>query len=125
MPKMSAAEASFDIARKYSSSSVQLKTLNEQDTSKNALAMDTKQPREPSRSISESSLSIASSTTSSSDTSKTDSSLRLRNATRKVNRSRSSTIGGASVAGGGEDNSFDVDEQKLEKDTNIAFIQLG
>lgn len=129
VPKMTAADASLDAARKYSSSSVQLKTLNEEDTSKNALTMDTKQQsarREASRSISESSLSTTSSTTSSSETSKTtDSSLRLRNAaTRKVNRSRSSTIAGAS-GGGGEDNTFDVDEQKLQENTNIAFTQLG
>lgn len=124
MPKMTAADASLDVARKFSSSSVQLKTLNEEDGSKNALNMESKQ--QPSRSISESSLSTNSSTTSSSETSKTtDSSLRLKNAaTRKVNRSRSSTIAGAS-GGGGEDNTFDVDEKKLQENTNIAFSQLG
>lgn len=121
---MSAADTSLDVVRKLSGSSVQLKTLNEMESSKNALAMDGKS--QPSRSISESSLSTTSSSTSSCETSKTtDSSLRLRNATtRKVNRSRSSTIAGAS-GGGGEDNTFDIDEKKLQENTNIAFSQLG
>ena len=116
VPKMSTVDASIDAERKFSGSSAQLKTLNGEGSSTST--RDLKQ--EPSRSISESSLS--SSTTSCSESSKTtDSSLRLRNAaTRKVNRSRSSTI-----ASGGEDNTFDVDEQKLQENTNKAFSQLG
>lgn len=126
VPKITTASTSFDnMARKYSSSSMQLKTLNEEDSPKDALNMDSKQQtilrREPSRSISESSLSTSSSTTSSSETGRTtDSSLRFRTVTRKANRTRSSI--GASAAD--EDNA-DVDERKLQDNTNVAFSQLG
>lgn len=129
VPKTAAVSSSFDSnVRKYSSSSMQLKTLNEEDTPKDALGKDSKvllPRREPSRSISESSLSTTSSSTSSSETGRTtDSSLRLRNAmARKVNRSRSSTIAGAAASG--EDNTFDLDERKLQDNTNVAFSQLG
>lgn len=130
VPKTTAASASFDNnTRKFSSSSMQLKTLNEEDISKDALGKDSKVQllprREPSRSISESSLSTTSSSTSTSETGRTtDSSLRLRNVmARKVNRSRSSTI--AAAAASGEDNAFDLDERKLQDNTNVAFSQLG
>ena len=135
VPKTTAAaSASFDNnARKYSSSSMQLNTLNEEDTPKDALGKDSKMQllprREPSRSISESSLSTTSSSTSTSETGRTtDSSLRLKNVmARKVNRSRSSTIAGvaAAAAASGEDNTFDLDERKLQDNTNVAFSQLG
>jgi Myotubularin protein len=131
VPKTTTASTSFDnIARKYSSSSMQLKTLNEEDSPIDALKMDSKQQqqtvlrREPSRSISESSLSTSSSTTSSSETGRTtDSSLRFRTVTRKVNRTKSSV--GASAAAASCDDNADVDERKLQDNTNVAFSQLG
>lgn len=101
-------KAAVESARK-SSSSVQLKNLDE---GKDALA--NKDPTKPtSRSISESSISSSSSsneTARSSDGSKSK-------AIQKVNRSKSSTIAG------GDDNTFDVDEQKTQD--NMAFSHLG
>lgn len=120
--------SSFDgNVRKQSSSSMQLKTLNEEGNApKDALEKDTTSSSNinkptPSRSISESSLSTTSSSTSTSETSRTtDSSLRLKNAmSRKVNRSKSSTIVGSGGAASSEDNI------KLQENTNIAFSQLG
>lgn len=82
--------------------------------------------QQPSRSISESSLSSSSSSTDTTRSSiGSDSLKRIKNA-RKINRSsKGSTIvdgGGGAV---GEDNTFDVDQKKLQDNTNVAFSQLG
>lgn len=129
VPKTTVASTSFDnMARKYSSSSMQLKTLNEEDSPKDALNMDSSSKqqqqtmlrREPSRSISESSLSTSSSTTSSSETGRTtDSSLRFRTVTRKASNRTKSSVGASA------DDNADVDERKLQDNTNVAFSQLG
>lgn len=102
-------KATVESSRK-SCSSVQLKNAEEM---KEALA--NKEPlNQPSRSISESSLSSSSSSTDNTKTSE-----RSKYKARKVNRSRSSTI-----AGGGDDNTFDVVEEKKLQD-NMAFSHLG
>jgi hypothetical protein len=105
-------------ARKCSSS-FQLKTVEEGKdvlANKEALMM-----REPSRSISENSLSSSSST----DNTKSSDSSKYKARSNKGSRSRSSTIAtaGGAAAAAGEDNTFEVDEQK-QKD-NMAFSHLG
>lgn len=103
-------KANIESSRKCSSS-VQLKTVEE---GKDALT--NKEPlKQPSRSISESSLSSSSSTSDNTKTSETSS--KYKASTRKVNRSRSSTI-----AGGGDDNTFDVDEKKLQDSTTFSHL---
>jgi hypothetical protein len=95
------------------SSSVQLKNLEE---GKDALT--NKEPlKQQSRSISESSLSSSSSSdkTKSSDNSKNNPS------SKKASRSKSSTNASGGVVG--DDNTFDVEEQKIQE--NMAFSHLG
>lgn len=118
VPKSSTASVAAGCAdSEQAATSMQPGTM---DDTKDAL-LQRDERRKPSRSISETSLtSNTSSSTSSSDTHTTRSSnnsLRLRNI-RKMNRSKSS-------AAGGEDNSFGVDEKKLQDNTNVAFSQLG
>lgn len=104
MPK-----AAIESARK-SSSSVQLKNLDE---GKDALA--NKDPtKTTSRSISESSISSSS---GSNETAKSSDGSKSKATQNRVNRSKSSTIAG------GDDNTFDVDEQKTQD--NMAFSHLG
>lgn len=103
-------KANIEKSRKCSSS-VQLK--DELVDEKDAL-MNQETPKQPSRSISESSLS---SSTSSTDNTKTSEGSKYKASGRKVNRSKSST------AAGGDDNTFDVDEKKSQD--NMAFSHLG
>lgn len=101
-------KANADNTVKISSSS-QIKTSDE---GKDALT--NKEPsKQPSRSISESSLS----STSSTDNAKSSENSKYKAGSRKVSRSRSS------LNAGGIDNTFDVDQQKLQD--NMAFSHLG
>lgn len=97
-----------------SSSNVQLKNVEE---GKDALTK--KEPlKQTSRSISESSLSSSSSTDN-----KSSESSKYKAGSRKASRSRSSSKAGGSGGIVGDDNTFDVDEQKLQE--NMAFSHLG
>lgn len=95
------------------SSSVQLKNVEE---GKDALT-NKETLKQPSRSISESSLSSSSST----DNTKSSESSKYKVGSRKPSRSKSSTNAGAGVAG--DDNTIDVDVQKPQE--NMAFSHLG
>jgi hypothetical protein len=97
------------------SSSVQLKNVEE---GKDALT--NKEPlKQQSRSISESSLSSSSST----DNTKSSESSKYKADLRKASRSRSSTNASGGVGAVCDDNTFDVEEQKLQD--NMAFSHLG
>ncbi|KAL7025864.1 hypothetical protein ACKWTF_013667 [Chironomus riparius] len=95
---------------------------NAMEDAKDALLQRDEGKTQPSRSFSETSLTSSTSSSSSdtqhTNTTRSSDSLRLRNI-RKINRSKSSTNAG------GKDNSFDVDEKKLQDNTNTAFTQLG
>ena len=92
------------------------------EDTKDALLQRDERKTQPSRSISETSLTSSTSSSSSdtqhTNTTRSSDSLRLRNI-RKINRSKSSTNAS------GKGNSFDVDEKKLQENTNTAFTQLG
>lgn len=108
------ADSAIATTSRKSTSSMHLKSL---DDAKDALLLK----RElSSRSISETSLT-SSTSSSSSDTHNTKSSdsLRLRNARKAANRSRSSST----IAG--ENKSFEADKLKLQENTSVAFSQLG
>lgn len=101
-------KGNIESSRKYSSSA-QLKNAED---GKDALT--TKEPsKHPSRSTSESSISSS----NSSDNAKSTGSSKDKASSKKVNRSRSSTIVGA------DDNTVDVDGKKLQD--NMAFSHLG
>lgn len=101
-----------------SSSSAQLKTEAE---ATDALINKKASPKQPSRSISESSLSSSSSSTDNTKSSGGGSKQKAN--WKKSNRSRSSTAASGGIGGGGDDNTFDVDEKKLQD--NMAFSHLG
>lgn len=117
VPKTSALSAS---ANNEASRTMQ---SNAMEDAKDALLQRDERKAQPSRSISETSLtsntSSSSSDTQHTNTTRSNDSFRLRNNIRKINRSKSSTNAS------GKDNSFDVDEKKLQDNTNIAFTQLG
>lgn len=99
------------------SSSALLKTEAE---ATDALSNKEASPKQPSRSISESSLSSSSSTD---NTKSSSGGSKYKANWKKANRSRSSTVASGGVGGGADDNTFDVDEKKLQD--NMAFSHLG
>lgn len=103
-------KAKIEKSRKCSSN-LQLKE-EEESEGKDALT-NKETPKQPSRSISESSLSSSSST----DNTKTSESSKYKASSRKINRSKSSTNAGA------DDNTFDIDEKQSQD--NMAFSHLG